>query len=59
VLAALVLILATPGLAISTLIALLVLGGCALSFILERRRRVRARAAAGARRSSRSPRARR
>jgi hypothetical protein len=42
VLGAIVLIVATPGLAISGLIALLVLAACALSFILERRRRLRA-----------------
>jgi hypothetical protein len=42
VLGAIVLIVATPGLAISGLIALLVLAACALSFVLERRRRLRA-----------------
>jgi Flp pilus assembly protein TadB len=42
VLGAIVLIVATPGLAISGLIALIVLAACAVSFILERRRRVRA-----------------
>ena len=42
VLAAIVLIVATPGFAISGLIALIVLAACAVSFIRERRRRVRA-----------------
>jgi uncharacterized membrane protein len=42
VLAAIVLIVGTPGLAISGLIALIVLAACAVSFILERRARVRA-----------------
>jgi hypothetical protein len=41
VLGAIVLLVATPGLAISGLIALLVLAACALSFVLERRRRLR------------------
>jgi hypothetical protein len=45
VLGAIVLILATPGLAISGLIALLVLGVCGVSFLIERRRRARARRA--------------
>jgi hypothetical protein len=42
VLGAIVLLLATPGLAITALIALLVLALCALSVIVERRRRRRA-----------------
>jgi hypothetical protein len=45
VLGAIVLILATPGLAISGLIALLVLVACGASFVLERRRRARGRRA--------------
>jgi len=44
---AIVLVLATPGLAIAALIALLVLVLCGLSFLLERRRRVRAERAGG------------
>jgi membrane protein implicated in regulation of membrane protease activity len=42
VLGAIVLLLATPGLAVSSLIALFVLALCALSVVLERRRRRRA-----------------
>jgi hypothetical protein len=42
VLGALVLLIATPGLAIAALIALLVLAGCLLSVVVERRRRTRA-----------------
>ncbi|MEA2201175.1 MAG: hypothetical protein QOI89_1771 [Solirubrobacteraceae bacterium] len=38
---AIVLLVATPGLAIAALIALLVLLLCGLSFLLERRRRIR------------------
>jgi Flp pilus assembly protein TadB len=46
VVGAIVLLVATPGLAIAALIALLVLLLCGLSFFLERRRRVRATRAA-------------
>jgi hypothetical protein len=41
VVAAIFLLLATPGLAVSALIALLVLGLCGASIVVERRRRVR------------------
>jgi hypothetical protein len=62
VLGAIVLLAVTPGLAISGLIALLVLAACGLSFILERRRRRRERASkltsAARGRSSRQGRAR-
>jgi UPF0716 family protein affecting phage T7 exclusion len=34
---AIVLLLATPGLAITAIVALLLLAGCVLSFVLERR----------------------
>jgi uncharacterized protein (DUF58 family) len=46
-LGAIALLLATPGLAVAALIALLVLVLCALSFLLERRRRVRAERSVG------------
>jgi hypothetical protein len=51
VLGAIVLLLATPGLAISALVALLVLAVCLVSFVLERRKRVRARTSGPAPRS--------
>ena len=46
VMGAIVLLVATPGLAIAALIALLLLLLCGFSFLLERRRRVRAARAA-------------
>jgi hypothetical protein len=41
VLGALVLLIATPGLAIAALLAGVVLAGCVASFVIERRRRTR------------------
>jgi hypothetical protein len=55
VLGAIILIVATPGLAVSALIALLVLAACALSFVLERRKASRVERASTVRRSPRSP----
>jgi len=56
VLGAIVLLVATPGLAVSALIALLVLALCGLSLVVQRRKRVRMErsvARAGAARGSR------
>jgi len=55
VLGAIVLLLATPGLAVSALIALLVLALCGLSLVLERRRRARIQASRSRVRAARSP----
>jgi hypothetical protein len=52
---ALVLLLATPGLAITGLVALIVLLLCLLTFVLERRGQVRRSRAPDAKRGKRSP----